>query len=52
VETGQTREGRVEILKGLGVGERVVSAGQVKLRNGMTVAIDDKPAPGERTAAP
>jgi membrane fusion protein (multidrug efflux system) len=52
VETGQTRDGRVEILEGLGAGERVVSAGQVKLRNGMTVAIDDRPAPGERTAVP
>ena len=52
VETGQTRDGRVEILKGLSAGERVVGAGQVKLRNGMAVAIDDKPAPGERAAAP
>lgn len=48
VETGQTREGRVEIISGLKRGERVVSAGQVKLRNGMLVTLDDKPAPGER----
>jgi hypothetical protein len=26
----------------------VVSAGQVKLRAGMPVTLDDKPAPGER----
>jgi membrane fusion protein (multidrug efflux system) len=52
IETGQTRDGRVEVLKGLSAGERVVSAGQVKLRNGMAVAIDDKPAPGERAPAP
>ena len=48
VETGETRKGRVEIVKGLNHGERVVSAGQVKLRNGMPVVIDEKPAPGER----
>lgn len=48
VETGQTRAGRVEIISGLSLGERVVSAGQVKLRNGMQVKLDDQPAPGER----
>ena len=48
VTTGETRDGRVEIVKGLSAGERIVSAGQVKLRNGMAVTIDDKPAPGER----
>ena len=54
VQTGATRNGRVEIVKGLSRGERVVSAGQVKLRNGMPVTIDTRPAPGERTkdAAP
>ncbi|WP_305907947.1 efflux RND transporter periplasmic adaptor subunit [Methylomarinum sp. Ch1-1] len=52
VETGETREGRVQILKGLQAGERVVSAGQVKLRNDMPVRIDDQPAPGERENAP
>lgn len=48
VETGETRKGRVEIVKGLSLGERVVSAGQIKLRNDMPVVIDEKPAPGER----
>jgi membrane fusion protein (multidrug efflux system) len=48
VVTGETRDGRVEIVKGLSAGERIVSAGQVKLRNGMPVKIDEKPAPGER----
>lgn len=48
VTAGETRSGRVEITKGLQVGEKVVSAGQVKLRNGMSVTVDDKPAPGER----
>lgn len=48
IETGQSRNGRVEIVSGLSAGDRVVSAGQVKLRNGMPIVIDDKPAPGER----
>lgn len=50
IETGGTRQGRVAIASGLGAGDRVVSAGQVKLRNGMPVTLDDKPAPGERGA--
>ena len=50
VETGETRQGRVAITGGLAQGDRVVSAGQVKLRNGMAVTLDDKPAPGERGA--
>ena len=48
VETGVTRNGLVEIVKGLSQGEKVVSAGQIKLRNGMPVVIDAKEAPGER----
>lgn len=49
VETGITKNGLVEIVNGLSPGERVVSAGQIKLRNGMPVVIDTKLAPGERT---
>ncbi|HKK05051.1 MAG TPA: efflux RND transporter periplasmic adaptor subunit [Gammaproteobacteria bacterium] len=41
VETGQSRDGRVEITKGLKEGDEVVSAGQVKLRNGQPVKIDN-----------
>ena len=41
VETGEVREGRVEVLSGLEAGERVVSAGQVKLRNDQQVVIDN-----------
>jgi membrane fusion protein (multidrug efflux system) len=52
VKTGETRRGRVQIVEGLKAGERVVSAGQVKLRNDMPVRIDDRPAPGERESAP
>ena len=48
VSAGETRSGRVEIVKGLNLDDRIVSAGQVKLRNGIQVALDAKPAPGER----
>jgi membrane fusion protein (multidrug efflux system) len=41
VETGRVRNGRVEIAQGLQAGERVVIAGQVKLRNGQAVVIDN-----------
>jgi len=51
VETGEARQGRVAVVGGLAQGDHVVSAGQVKLRNGMAVTLDDKPAPGERGAA-
>jgi len=51
ITTGATREGRVEITKGLKAGEQVVAAGQVKLRNGMAVQIDSKPSPSEREAS-
>lgn len=49
IETGEIREGRVAITTGLNAGDRVVSAGQLKLRNGMAVVLDDQPAPDERT---
>jgi membrane fusion protein (multidrug efflux system) len=41
VQTGSSREGRVEILQGLEPGDRVVSAGLVKLRDGQAVQIDN-----------
>jgi membrane fusion protein, multidrug efflux system len=41
IRTGEARAERVEILDGLKLGERVVAAGQVKLRNGQPVQIDD-----------
>ena len=41
VKTGEVREGRVEIVNGLEPGEQVVSAGQVKLRNGQAVVVDN-----------
>ncbi len=41
VTTGQEREGRVAITKGLEVGDIVVTAGQQKLQNGMQVEINN-----------
>ena len=40
VTTGTVQGGRIEVVEGLKEGERVVSAGQVKLRNGQAVVID------------
>ena len=48
IQTGQSRRGRVEVISGLNAGDKVVSAGQLKLRNGMLVTIDTQLAPGER----
>ena len=47
VTTGAVRGDEVEIVDGLAAGDRVVSAGQVKLRNGVEVAIvpDDEVTP-------
>lgn len=41
VQTGEVRQGRVEILEGVQDGEMVVSAGHNKLRNGQSVVIDN-----------
>lgn len=41
VTTGRIRDGRIEVLSGLEVGDRVVSAGQLKLRSGQRVRIDN-----------
>ncbi len=48
IDTGATRGDRVAISAGLAAGERVVSAGQVKLRDGQAIQADDKASPGER----
>jgi membrane fusion protein (multidrug efflux system) len=39
VVTGTRREGRVEIVEGLAVGDQVVTAGQLKIRDGSAVSI-------------
>ena len=41
VVTGTRREGRVEIVEGLAAGDQVVTAGQLKIRDGMPVSIVD-----------
>ncbi|RLA09331.1 MAG: efflux transporter periplasmic adaptor subunit [Gammaproteobacteria bacterium] len=48
IQTGDRRNGRIEVISGLKLDDQVVSAGQIKLRDGITVLISDKPAPGER----
>ncbi|MCB1915340.1 MAG: efflux RND transporter periplasmic adaptor subunit [Rhodocyclaceae bacterium] len=45
VETGVRRDTRVEIRRGLEVGMQVVTAGQIKLRDGARVTIAETPAP-------
>ncbi|WOH83992.1 efflux RND transporter periplasmic adaptor subunit [Bradyrhizobium sp. BEA-2-5] len=45
VQTGNRVEGRVEILKGLKAGDKVVALGQLKLQSGMAVAISTDPPP-------
>ena len=52
VQTGETRGGRVEIIDGLQEGDRVVSAGQVKLRNGQHVVIDNSVSLDEQIPSP
>ncbi len=56
VETGQRRDARVELTKGVDAGDIVVTAGQLKLRDGMPVTIapaatpvaaDNGPAPAK-----
>ena len=41
IQTGGTREGRIEVLSGLKPGQQIVALGHNKLRNGMPVKIDD-----------
>ena len=45
VQTGHRVEGRVEILKGLKDGDRVVAVGQLKLQSGSAVTISNDPVP-------
>jgi multidrug efflux system membrane fusion protein len=45
VKTGNRVEGRVEILKGLNPGDRVVAVGQIKLQSGAAVVISKEPPP-------
>lgn len=45
VETGPTRGDQVAITKGLEAGQRIVTSGQIKLRNGTPVVIDNTVVP-------
>ena len=45
VETGSTRGDQVAILKGLQEGDQVVTSGQLKLKNGSTVIVDNSIVP-------
>ena len=45
VQTGNRVEGRVEIVKGLKAGDKVVAVGQLKLQSGEAVSISTDPAP-------
>ncbi|HEY5762332.1 MAG TPA: efflux transporter periplasmic adaptor subunit, partial [Rhodocyclaceae bacterium] len=49
VETGVRRDGAVEIRSGLAAGDRVVVAGQLKIRDG--AAVKPIPSSGANTAA-
>lgn len=53
VKTGLRRNAQVEIVEGLKAGDEVVTAGQMKLRDGMPVmAVGGQPAPAAAPAAP
>src|SRR3954466_2345118 len=45
VQTGSRVEGRVEIVKGIKPGDKVVAVGQLKLQSGAAVSISTDPAP-------
>ena len=45
VKTGQVQGGRVEILDGLSLNDQVVMTGQIKLRNGQEIRIDNSLVP-------
>lgn len=45
VRTGATRGDQVQVLQGVEPGQTVVTSGQLKLRNGSKVTIDNSPAP-------
>ena len=54
IETGQRRDGKVEVIAGLVAGDTVVTAGQLKIRDGVSVRVavsdEGKAAPAAQTA--
>jgi membrane fusion protein (multidrug efflux system) len=45
LETGLRRDGQVEVISGLSPSDKVVTAGQIKLRDGVPVTVRDGPPP-------
>jgi membrane fusion protein (multidrug efflux system) len=45
VTTGETRGDQVTILKGLNVGDQIVTSGQLKIKNGTRVVINNSTVP-------
>lgn len=52
VTTGATRGDQVAVLSGVNEGDVVVTAGQIKLRNGSLLAINNKVQPADSAAPP
>ena len=52
IETGERRDGLVVITKGLQNGEKVVTAGQIKLDNGAHIAISDDKTLTDKNSQP
>jgi len=50
VQLGETRGDQVAVLKGVAVGDQVVTAGQLKLRNGAPVQVNNTVQPGNEAA--
>ena len=50
VTTGDTRGDQIAILKGVNEGETIVTSGQIKLRNGSPVTVDNSVQPSNETA--
>jgi membrane fusion protein, multidrug efflux system len=50
VTTGPTRGDQVAVLKGIGEGDLIVTAGQIKLHNGSTILIDNTVTPAAEAA--
>lgn len=50
VTTGETRGEQITILKGLQEGDEVVTSGQLKLKNGIAVAVNNNVAPPDNPA--
>lgn len=50
VTTGETRGDQIAILKGVNEGETIVTSGQIKLRNGSPVAVDNSIQPSNDEA--